>query len=275
MNGFETGKNTAETAISYTEHVTGLRVTVHDLTHSLWRMLPAERFRHAHPACREVKTGPHGEKCLAFEVEAFRNIAPSVREGRVHTCHAGFSEAAYPVFHGGALALVLFLGPFVRATGTASPKRGESAAAQRLPERDRDKAHEALEALRQLGSRLRCIIMDLPEPLSVQDVSREARIRRFVAARYQDAIQLSDLAEELSLSSDRTRHAVREECGRSFRDLLAETRLAASRALLLNSRLSVEEIALRCGFAGGGAFSRAFSRSYGEAPRRWRRLHQS
>lgn len=257
MNGFEAGENAAETAISYTERVTGLRVTVHDLTHSLWRMLPAERFRHAHPACREVKTGPHGEKCLAFEVDTFRRIAPSVREGRIHTCHAGFSEAAYPVFHGGALALVLFLGPFLRATT------------------DPDEAHEALEALRQLGSRLRCIIMDLPEPLSLQDVSREARIRRFIAARYQDAIQLRDLAEELSLSRDRTRHAVREECGRSFRDLLAETRLAASRALLLNSRLSVEEIALRCGFAGGGAFSRAFSRDCGESPRRWRRRHQS
>ncbi len=271
MEALKTGKNEALTAIMFTESVTGLRVTVHDLTHSLWQMLPAERFRHAHPACHEVKTGPRGDACLAFEVAGFRQIAASVRGGRVHRCHAGFCEAVYPVFHDAALALVLFLGPFLKADVDSRQQTMSPA----LPRRSDREAATALEALRQLGSRLRCLIIDTPEPIGLQDVSRETRIRRFMAARYADAIQLSDLAEELSLSTDRTRHVVREECASTFRELLEETRLQAGLALLLNSRLTVGEISDRCGFADRTSFSRAFRRAHVLSPRRWRREHQS
>ncbi|TVQ21338.1 MAG: AraC family transcriptional regulator [Spirochaetaceae bacterium] len=271
MKALETGRNESLTAILHTESITGLRVTVHDLTHSLWQTLPAERFRHAHPACHEVKTGPRGAECLAFEIAGFRKIAGSVRNGRVHRCHAGFCEAVYPVFHDAALALVLFLGPFL----PENPGSRQQPGGPSLPRRSDSEAATALEALRQLGSRLRCLIIDTPERLSVQDVSRATRIRQFMAARYAEAIQLSDLAEELSLSVDRTRHVVREQCGTPFRDLLEETRLQAARALLLNSRLTIGEISDRCGFADRTSFSRAFRRACVVSPRQWRREHQS
>ncbi len=275
MNAAKPGENNARTAISYTESATGLRVTVHDLTHSLWQLLPADRFRHAHPCCTEVKSGVHGAQCLAFEVAGFRRIAASLPEGRVHTCHAGFSEAAYPVFHDGSLVLVLFLGPFLLERNEAVGRAGPAGPGATLPSLSRADAEAALEAVRQLGARLRSIVLELPERLEARDVARGVRIRRFLLAHYQEQLLLSDLASELSLSPERTRHVVREECHMGFRELLEDTRVQAACALLLNTRLPVAEIAVRCGFRNPSSLSRVFARRYGVTPRQWRVHHQS
>lgn len=266
----ESAENSAKMAIAHTESITGLRVTVHDLTHTLWHMLPAVRFRHAHPACQAVKTGPTGERCLAFEIDGFRSRAHTYPDGRIHRCHAGFSEVAYPVFHETQLALVLFLGPFLSAVRSDSWNSRE-----RLPRKTREEAVAALEALRQLGARLRCIIIDLHAELHRHDVSRETRIRRYVLANYEKRLTLDDLAVELSLSHERTRHVVVEECGSSFRVLVEQTRVEAAAALLLNSRLQIDEIAARTGLSSRAALSRLFRRWYGCSPRAWRKEHQS
>lgn len=251
MISTKTAENSARTAIDHTEEVTGLKVTVHDLTHRLWHLLPAERFRHAHPLCHTVKTGRDGAKCIAFEIDHFRTRAHLVPEGRIHVCHAGLSEAAYPVFHQGHLALVLFLGPWQnRPTG--------------------DEATRALEAIRQLGARLHRIALELDAPETSQSVSREARIRHFLLGNYQRPLALTDLAAELALSPDRARHAVVESCGQSFRELLAHTRMEAATALLLNTTLTVEEIAQRTGFPHRAAFTRLFRRRMDCSPRDWR-----
>jgi AraC-like DNA-binding protein len=59
--------------------------------------------------------------------------------------------------------------------------------------------------------------------------------------------------------------------GRSWRDLIDETRVALARRLLEERRLSLAEIAFRLGYSQPSAFHRAFRRQTGTTPRAFRR----
>ncbi|TVQ98039.1 MAG: helix-turn-helix domain-containing protein [Spirochaetaceae bacterium] len=276
MNGMNTAKNHAESAIAFTESVTGLRVTVHDLTHTLWQHLSVDRFRHTHSLCSLVKTGPYGERCIELEVDSVRRDANRFPDGRVHRCHAGLTEVCVPVFDQDRLVLVLFLGPFRLAADARAhwsqpaSRTADASATGSLAALSRTELDLALEALRQLGARLRGIIAEQNLDLSAPDLDRTLRIRRFVAANFHRAVTVADLATELGLSPDRARHVVREACGESFRRLLEQTRMSAAAALLLNSRLPVSEVAERCGYTDSAAFGRSFARVHGASPSAWR-----
>ncbi|GGY09856.1 hypothetical protein GCM10007160_41410 [Litchfieldella qijiaojingensis] len=58
--------------------------------------------------------------------------------------------------------------------------------------------------------------------------------------------------------------------GRSPHAWLVERRLAWARRLMLDSRVSLTEVALACGFADAAHFSRAFRAQHGVSPRQWR-----
>ncbi len=275
MKREKSAEKRAETAIALTESITGLRVTVHDLTHTLWHDLPADRFGHTHPLCSLVKTGPHGARCIELEVDGVRRDAARFRNGRVHRCHAGLTEVCVPVFDRDRLIVVLFLGPFrlgadARADWPQPASRAAAAGvAGSLAARSRDELDRALEALRQLGARLKEIIAEQNLDLAISDVDRALRIRRYIGAHYHHPVTVADLAADLGLSPDRARHVVREACGENFRRLLERTRMNAAAALLLNSRLPVSEIAERCGYTNSAAFARGFSRVHGASPRAW------
>lgn len=271
----------AADAIDAFESVTGLRVTVHDLEEQLWDELPETRFRHAHPACVNVKLGPQGHRCIQFEVERFRATHSRWPDGRVHRCHAGLVEVAVPVTEDGRLRYVLFAGPMSHLNDTvldlddylpSYPAREDHCYPGAPATQDRTRVVRLL--LLQLGARL-CRLRPLQDvEVGRNSFSRAASIRHFFGANYGKQISLGDLARHLHLSPDRTRHVVQEDFGLTFRGLLQKHRLDAARALLLNSRLSVGEIAMRCGFGSHSSFTRLFTHTFGSSPHQWRRIHQ-
>ncbi|HKK47824.1 MAG TPA: helix-turn-helix domain-containing protein [Alkalispirochaeta sp.] len=271
----------AADAIEAFERVTGLRVTVHDLQHRLWDELPESRFRHAHPVCVEVKLGTEGHRCIHFEVERFRAAHERWPDGRVHRCHAGVVEVGAPVREDGRLIYVLFAGPMSHLKDTVldlDEHRPSYAPHERHNDPDIPATGDRVRTVRllllQLGARL-CSLNPPQDAVVGQDHgSRAASIRHYLGAYYSQQISLKDVARHLHLSPDRTRHVVQEEFGLTFRGLLQTHRLDAARALLLNSRLSVGEIAMRCGFGSHSSFTRLFTDTYGSSPHGWRRRHQ-
>lgn len=68
----------------------------------------------------------------------------------------------------------------------------------------------------------------------------------------------------------RTLHHRLQQAGSSYRALLEELRLAATRAALRDPGLTLQEVAVRAGFEEGGSFARWFRQATGESPRDWR-----
>jgi two-component system response regulator YesN len=69
---------------------------------------------------------------------------------------------------------------------------------------------------------------------------------------------------------DSVRHAFRKTFGCSPREMLQRLRLEHAKTLLLESRLSIKEVALQVGYASQNDFNRLFHRHAGLAPSKWR-----
>jgi AraC-like DNA-binding protein len=65
-----------------------------------------------------------------------------------------------------------------------------------------------------------------------------------------------------------------KKCGKSFRELLNETRIRQSAKLLLESDMSIKEIASVCGFSNQQYFNKVFSKLKGMPPNQFRKRMQ-
>jgi AraC-like DNA-binding protein len=113
------------------------------------------------------------------------------------------------------------------------------------------------------------------EEVLVRYLARLERAR--VASRVQQAVleALPDgapakgsIARKLGMSARNLQRQLAEE-GTSFKELLNDARADLARTYVTERRLSVTEIAFLLGFADTSAFSRAFKRWTGMAPRDW------
>jgi AraC-like DNA-binding protein len=78
-----------------------------------------------------------------------------------------------------------------------------------------------------------------------------------------------------TINYDSLRHKFKRAFGQSPQRLLQMMRLERAKYLLLNSQLSIKEIAPQVGYARQHEFTRAFGRSLGVSPSEWRTQIQS
>lgn len=81
---------------------------------------------------------------------------------------------------------------------------------------------------------------------------------------------IEEIARALSLS-ERTLRRRLSDAGTSYRELLAEVRQTLAEQMLATGALSVEDVAVRLGYAEASPFISAFQRWTGTTPARWAR----
>ena len=263
-----------EQAIRCYEAWSGLNVCVHDLDGGrLAAVLHPSRAFHCPGPCIAVKQTVLTDRCYAFEVTDLRPQAYRWPEGRIHRCHAGMVEWMMPILDGRRPLVILFAGQ--RQAGadlTPDPDaRQQDAPARQLPPCSGEQAALLLEGLRQLAARLRLWLEDRRPGPTDQPQSRAHQIQTFIARHHTAALTLGDLAQALHLSKDRAAHAVREATGRSWTELLIETRLRSATELLRSSDAPITSVALASGFNDLAHFHRVFKRHLGISPGRYRR----
>jgi AraC family transcriptional regulator len=97
------------------------------------------------------------------------------------------------------------------------------------------------------------------------------RAKEFLSANLYGDVALAAVAAECNLSVSHFAHAFRRTFGRPPHRWLMERRIEAVKTLLLTSRLTLAELASKCGFADQSALNRSFKRVLGESPGQWRR----
>lgn len=99
-----------------------------------------------------------------------------------------------------------------------------------------------------------------------------ARMTEYVRHHLADPeLDLKTVAAASFLSPNYLSHWLRKETGKTFSELVLERRMHLARSLLLDTELSVGEIAMRCGFADEAYFSRRFRQAQGVPPSQFRR----
>jgi AraC-like DNA-binding protein len=84
-------------------------------------------------------------------------------------------------------------------------------------------------------------------------------------------VDLQQVAAVCDLSLSHFARAFRQTYGKPPYRWLIERRIDKARELLMNTRLPLSDIAVRCGFTDQSGFNRSFKRMYGITPGIWRR----
>ena len=103
---------------------------------------------------------------------------------------------------------------------------------------------------------------------------QEQRAKELLNANLEGAIPLKRLAAECGLSVRHFARAFRQSTGAAPHRWLLNRRVELAKGLLSDPRLSLAEIAVRCGFSDQSHFSRVFTAMSGASPGAWRRTHR-
>ncbi|MBT2689466.1 DNA-binding response regulator [Bacillus sp. ISL-47] len=101
------------------------------------------------------------------------------------------------------------------------------------------------------------------------------RILFFLETNYWDpTVSLEKAAEYADRNANYISSVLAKKCGKSFRELLNETRIRQSAKLLIESEMSIKEIAAVCGFSNQQYFNKVFSKIKGMPPNQFRKSMQ-
>src|SRR2546429_8153463 len=104
---------------------------------------------------------------------------------------------------------------------------------------------------------------------------RIQKVLDFIGKNLERHLPLSELASLTSLSDSRFRHLFTVETGMSPRVYLRKLRLARARQFLDESRLNIDQIALKVGWQDRSHFERRFKQVYGVTPAQYRNARRS
>lgn len=114
--------------------------------------------------------------------------------------------------------------------------------------------------LMQAKENQRCIVKDIEEEnLNI------TKVLDCIRRNYQ-YITLKDLAKDLHFHENYLSRMIKQKNQKSFRDLLSQIRLQEAEKLLLNTNLSVTEIAAKVGYHKPNFFYKLFKEHYGVTP---------
>jgi AraC-like DNA-binding protein len=101
---------------------------------------------------------------------------------------------------------------------------------------------------------------------------QERRAKEAMYANLAKDVSIAQLASECGVSSSHFARAFKRANGRPPYRWLLERRVESAQALLLNSQVSLDEIAKACGFSDQSHLARTFRRIVGTSPGAWRRM---
>lgn len=111
---------------------------------------------------------------------------------------------------------------------------------------------------------------ELAVPSKQQELFRLGQVLSFLEKNYSSALTLPEIARHAAISEVTLYRLIRKGTGESPINCLNRIRIRHARALLLNTRLPVSEIAAATGFADSNYFSRCFRKFTGLSPREFR-----
>lgn len=104
--------------------------------------------------------------------------------------------------------------------------------------------------------------------------SQKRRAAELLISNLDGSISLADAAAECGLSVSHFARSFRVSFGMPVHRWVITQRISKAKALLLNERAPLIEIALRAGFADQAAFNRSFAKAVGTSPGRWRNANR-
>ena len=108
-------------------------------------------------------------------------------------------------------------------------------------------------------------------PFQGESADKVQEAARYISTHYSQPITLHDAAQMAFMEETYFSKRFKALTGVGFREYLTQTRLRAAEQMLLETDLSMSEIAEHCGFSGGNYFGDVFLRHHGISPSDYRK----
>lgn len=112
---------------------------------------------------------------------------------------------------------------------------------------------------------------DTMVPVTGRDARFIRQVQNYVYSCLETPMTVKTMAEEMGYSESGLRKRFKSALGFSPALYLKQMKMGRAASLLANTRLTVSEIAERCGYDSLFSFSRSFKQSLGKSPREYRR----
>ncbi|NRA39398.1 MAG: helix-turn-helix transcriptional regulator [Planctomycetes bacterium] len=118
------------------------------------------------------------------------------------------------------------------------------------------------------------VALDLQSSIAPDNQSYAYQAKQFVEEHIAEPLSIDRIAEHIFISPDYLRSLFKKEFGTSIMHHVIQRRLEFACALLCNSKKTVKEIALQCGFQSPYYFSRMFKKRMHMTPTEYRSSHK-
>lgn len=223
------------------------------------------------------------QKCMDMCLESDRCGMEKACQGKglyVYKCPFGIYEALMPISKNDEIVAYLFVGMGIEDDKyereaildkaiSFSPDLNKA----QIENSIRDLPHFPKEKLDAFASLLPIIAeyIEANNLLADNDMTIGQLIKTYVKNNISKKITLSDISWNLHCSTVTLTEHFKAEYGMTIMDYVLKKRMERAERLLLNSELSVREVASECGFSDDEYFSRCFKKTYGKSPKHWRR----
>ena len=223
------------------------------------------------------------QKCLKACIDSNGDAFKSAKESGnpyVYRCPFGLEEITVPIIEGDTAVGYLIAGPILES----SEKNNEFLIHQ-LTENGIDakkaKAEDAIDKILVCSAesvRSLCDMLSLiAEHIALDGIMRDSEktigqlVKDYVKRNLSRKITLAELSLYANCSTVTLTKHFKQEFGMSIMEYVAKKRLLLSEKLLLETKLSVTDIADHCGFCNTEYFSRCFKQVYGISPVNYRK----
>ena len=105
------------------------------------------------------------------------------------------------------------------------------------------------------------------------DIANETiqKVTEYIIANYNEDITLSNTAKIFNMSESSLSKKFKTFTGYRFKEYVIDVRTHAAADMLLNTSLSMTEIADKCGFSDSNTFGDTFKRIFGCCPSAYRK----
>ncbi|GAA3410698.1 AraC family transcriptional regulator [Paenibacillus hodogayensis] len=104
------------------------------------------------------------------------------------------------------------------------------------------------------------------EQLSPVQRNLVQQVRDYIVQHYREPIRLQEIANKIDRSPAYVSSAFKQATGKSIMDVMHEVRISAARDLILNSNMSMEEVAEFLGYCNQTYFAQRYKRLMGYPP---------
>ena len=258
--------------------ITKIRITVFDENMTELVSYPEELA----PICKIVRDCEAGwEACRKCDRQAC-DCAAATRKTQIYRCHAGLTEAVSPLIVNDVLVGYLLFGHVLSYPDHAAGWQAISRCTTNLPvdpvllrgavERQPLIPEAYVQSATHIMSAVASYLV-MERLATLQSDQTAVQLDRYLSEHFTEEFTAPELAARFSMGKTRLYQISRQLYGCGIAEHVRRLRIGKAKELLRTEpKLSLSEIAERCGFQDDNYFISVFSRMVGCPPRRWQAL---